>query len=93
MSKVYINNIKINNKDIKKFLNYFNKNIINTKFCTYRFYRYKVYIQMDKNYNNTLIDKQLLVKILETYIDNSYTSYSINYDNISKLYTIEYYTD
>ena len=32
-------------------------------------------------------------KILKTYIDNGYYSYSITYDNISKIYTIEYYTD
>lgn len=74
-------------------LMYFNKNIVNTKFCTYRFYRYKVYIQMDKNYDSNFLSKQDKIKILKLYIDNSYTSYHAHYDNISKLYTIEYYTD
>lgn len=80
-----------NNNDFT--LMYFNKNFIKKEYHAYRFYRYKIYIYMNKNYNNTLIDKKSLIKILKTYIDNSYYSYSITYDNISKIYTIEYYTD
>ena len=80
-----------NNNDFT--LMYFNKNFIKKEYHAYKFYRYKIYIYMNKNYDNTLIDKKSLIKILKTYIDNSYYSYSITYDNISKIYTIEYYTD
>lgn len=80
-----------NNNDFA--LMYFNKNIVNTKFCTYRFYRYKVYIQMNKNYDTNFLSKKDKIKILKSYIDNSYTSYNITYDDISKIYIIEYYTD
>lgn len=80
-----------NNNDFK--LMYFNKHFIKKEYHAYKFYKYKVYIYMDKDYDNTLIDKKSLIKILESYIDNSCISYYITYDNISKIYTIEYYTD
>lgn len=80
-----------NNNDFS--LMYFNKNFIKKEYHVYKFYRYKVYIYMSKDYDNTLIDKKSLIKILKSYIDNSYTYYNIHYNNILKLYVIEYYTD